>query len=503
MEVNVEELSEADARSMFREQITALAEGGADLIQLETFTDLNQIRWALEEAKACCDLPIIAQMTFPDGRHAPDGADAFEALESLHRAGAAVVGTNCGQGVAKVLRAIEYLGQRTNALLSAFPNAGLPQQVGGRFMYLATPEYIAESAERMVRAGVNLIGGCCGTTAADIAAIANRLASMKPARRVVQAPAASISVAAPAIPPRAVPDYLANLKRKTVILVELDPPKDTDVQKTVRAAQALKAAGVDAITLGDSPLATLRMNSVIAGAMVEREVDVPVICHLACRDRNLIGTQSLLLGAEALGLRSILALTGDPAKLGNHPAATSVYDLNSFKLIELILRMNRGQNHAGQPLGRPTAFTVGVAFNPNVRNLDMEVKRLQRKVQRGASFAMTQAVFDGPTMQRACAAAKELGIPVFAGVFPLLSNRHAEFLHNEFPGITVCEEVRNRMAAAAPDKEKMAAEGMAIARELIDAFRECADGLYLIPPFNRHRVAVELIQYIRSSARKQ
>jgi homocysteine S-methyltransferase len=280
----------------------------------------------------------------------------------------------------------------------------------------------------------------------------------------------------------------------------MDPPKGADIGLTLRAVRAIKEAGADAITLGDSPLATLRMDSTVMGSIIQRDLEVPVVCHIACRDRNLIGMQSMLLGAHALGVRSILAITGDPAKLGDHPDATSVYDLNSFKLIELVMRLNRGENQAGQTIGQPTSFCVGVAFNPNVRNLDLEVKRLERKVQRGASFAMTQAVFDADTMARACAAARSLGIPVFAGLYPLVSSRNAEYLHNEFPGIRICDEVRQRMAAAGPDKASMAAEGLAIARELIDAFRQCADGLYLISPLNRPRVPIQLLGHIRQSA---
>jgi homocysteine S-methyltransferase len=496
-----EEISETQVRAIFREQITALAEAGADLIQLETFTSLPQARWAVEEAKACCDLVVIAQMVLADGRHTADGVDGFVALESLRRAGADVVGTNCGHGVSKVLRAIEYLGGQTDAKLSAFANAGLPEQVEGRSLYLASPGYMAEAAERMVKAGANLVGGCCGTTAADIAAIAGRIGGMRPtARRGRGAAAVTVVERAEVVPVRPRAAFLGRLKEKTVVLVELDSPKGTDIAKTLRSAKAIKEAGADAITIGDSPLATMRMNSIIMGSLIEREVDVPVICHLACRDRNVIGMQGLLLGADALGLHSVLALTGDPAKVGDHPEASSVYDLNSFKLIEMIARMNRGQGHMGQSIGRATCFEVGVAFNPNVRNLESEVKRLKKKVERGATFALTQAVFDAEVMRRACEAAKELGIAVFAGVFPLLSSRHAEFLHNEFPGITVSEEVRHRMAGVGSEKEKMAAEGMAIARELIDAFRVCADGLYLIPPLNRAAIAVELLQYIHRAS---
>ncbi len=497
---NLAPLTEQQARAAFRQQISLLAEAGVDVIQLETFTDLDQLRWALAEAKACCDLPVIAQMTLPDGRHAPDGHDAYEALQSLRDQGADVIGTNCGHGVSRVLRAVEYLAQRTDAPLSAYPNAGMPEQVDGRLLYLTTPAYVAEAAARMADCGANLIGGCCGTTAAHIAAIAQRLGQRKPAQRAarIEVKLAPQPAAAAVAAPPTLPDFLEHRKQRIPVLVELDPPKTTDMAKLLQSAAAVKEAGADAVTLGDSPLAQLRMCGFTCGAAIMEQVGIPVICHLSCRDRNLIGTQGLLLGAHAQGIRNVLALTGDPAKVGNHPDAASVYDLNSFSLIETIARLNQGFNAAGQSIGKPTAFHVGVAFNPNKRDITPELRRLERKVERGATYALTQAVFDAATMQRACEAARHLGIPIFAGVFPLLSVNHAEFLHNEFPGITICDEVRRRMAKAAPDKQRMAEEGMAIARELIDEFRQCADGLYLIPPLNRAHVAVDLLQHIRS-----
>lgn len=495
-DLSVEELTEEEMRRAFAQQIEALATAGVDLLILETFSELSQIKLALEEAKKIAGMPVVAQMTFPDGQHAPDGTDAYEALELLHSLGADVVGTNCGQGVAKVLKAIEYLGSRTNARLSAFANAGLPQRVGGRFMYAVDPAYIAESAELMAKAGANLIGGCCGTTAADIAAIAARLRGRAPERRTVVQVKPSAAAAAPAAP-RALPDFLAKLGQKPVVLVELDAPRTTDLQKFLRSVSSLKAAGADAVTIGDSPLATLRMNGFMIAPTIERECEMPVVCHLACRDRNLIATQGLLLAAEAVGVRNILTITGDPAKLGDHPSATSVYDFNSFKLLELVAKMNAGQNLSGQNIGRPTRFTVGVAYNPNARNIDVEAARLAKKVQRGAQFAMTQAVFDVETLKRAVEAARPLGIPIFAGVYPLISHRNAEYLHNEFPGMTICQVVRDRMAAAAPDKPRMQAEGMAIARELIEQFVSIADGIYLIPPLNRAHVAVELMDFVK------
>jgi homocysteine S-methyltransferase len=258
----------------------------------------------------------------------------------------------------------------------------------------------------------------------------------------------------------------------------------------------LQEAGADAVTIGDSPLATMRMNGFMLASLVARECDIELVCHLACRDRNQIGTQGLLLSADAAGIRNVLAITGDPSKLGDYPDASSVYDFNSFKLCELISRLNAGTTLSGQALSRPTSFTIGVAYNPNVRNIDVEAKRLARKVERGAQFVMTQAVFDAATLKRAVDAARPLGVPIFAGVYPLVSHRNAEYLHNEFPGMTICQEVRDRMAAASPDKARMAAEGMKIAKELLDAYLDIADGIYLIPPFNRAATACELIQYI-------
>jgi homocysteine S-methyltransferase len=240
----------------------------------------------------------------------------------------------------------------------------------------------------------------------------------------------------------------------------------------------------------------MRMNGFMLAALATRECEIEIVCHLACRDRNLIATQGLLLGADALGIRNILTITGDPSKLGDYPDASSVYDFNSFKLLELIQRLNSGATLSGQALGKPTGFTAGVAYNPNVRNIDVEAKRLAKKVERGAQFALTQAVFDVATLQRAIDAARPLGIPIFAGVYPLVSHRNAEYLHNEFPGITICQEVRDRMSAAGPDKAQMAAEGMKIAKELIEQYLTIADGIYLIPPFNRAQVAVELVGFI-------
>jgi homocysteine S-methyltransferase len=489
---DIEELTDSDVADVFREQIIALVEAGPDLILLETFTDLDQLLIALAQAKALCDLPIVAQMSFPDGRHAPDGHDAADALAALRDTGADVVGTNCGQGVSKVLRAIEYVAPRVDAPLSAFPNAGLPENVHGRLLYLATPAYLADAAERLVDSGVSLIGGCCGTKATDIAAIVQRVGGREPVARKIVPRIVTKSIEPTALPPRPAPPFLRDLKARTAVLVELDPPRHASPRKLIDGAIALRDAGADAVTLGDSPLATLRMNSVIAADIVQRNAEIPAVAHLACRDRNLIGTQSLLLGAAALGVRHVLCITGDPAKLGENPDATSVYDLNSFKLVELVARLNQGRTLAGRELDKPTTFHVGVAFNPNVRNLDVETKRLKRKVERGADFVMTQATYDAKRMAEACDAARPLGVPVFAGVFPLLSSRHAEFLHNEFPGITMPDAVRRRMA----DSADPAAEGMAIARELIDAYRRCADGLYLVPPLNRYPIAVELLQYV-------
>jgi homocysteine S-methyltransferase len=492
-------LTDDDVRELFREPIVALADAGADLLILETFSDLQQLLLALEVAKSHTDLPVICEMAFHERGHTYTGVHVSTALEALAKAGADVVGANCGRGVRCVAAAVEYLTGHTDLPVCAFPNAGLPEYVDGRYLYGAPLPYLVDQALAMVERGCNLVGGCCGTTPQYIARLVERLGQRRPVARVrvgglpaVAATPTPVAAGWAAPPPGSL---LHRRDRKPFIVVEVDPPRDLHYETVLHRSQQLRDMGVDAITMGDNTIATLRMSNLPLAQIVQEEADVPVILHLTCRDHNLLGLQSLLMGAHIMGLHHVLALTGDPARVGDQPGATSVYDLNSFGLIELIARFNRGLNNAGIPLGKPTQFTVGVAFNSNGRNLPGQVARLRKKVSCGAHFAMTQPIYDVPRYHEMRRLTAELGIPIFVGVMPLLSGRNAEFLHNEVPGISLTDDIRRRMHGLSGKDGR--AEGQRICKELIDAMIDTADGFYLIPPQIRTEMAVELVEYIQ------
>jgi homocysteine S-methyltransferase len=371
-----------------------------------------------------------------------------------------------------------------------------------------------DSGVRMVEQGVNLLGGCCGTNPEYIRRIAQRLAGSRPAKRVhIPAPpppaeartavvALDVCVLAGSLLERYAPDVTPAAPPRPVVVVELDPPKNLNYEPVIRRAQQLRDMGVDAITMADNPVATLHMGNMALAQIVQREADVPVVVHLTCRDHNLLGLQSLLLSAHVMGLHHILALTGDPAKVGNQPGATSVYDVNSFGLIELIRQFNQGVNNAGQPLGRPTRFIVGVAFNPNTRNLAGQVARLQKKAQAGAHFAMTQPIYDPERFDQMMRETRDLRpvdgglerFPILVGCMPLLSERNAEFLHNEVPGITLTDDARRRMKGlSGPAGRKM---GLRICQELIDHMAGRADGFYIVPSQIRTEMAVDLVAHL-------
>jgi homocysteine S-methyltransferase len=496
-------LTEDDIRELFREQIVALAEAGADLLVLETFTDLPQLLLALESAKKHTDLPVICQMAFHERGHTFGGVHATVAAEALGQAGADVIGANCGKGVRCVVAAVEMMAAAGDWPISAYPNAGLPEYVDGRYLYGAPLPYLVDSAVQLAGRGVNLIGGCCGTTPEYIRRIAERLRGSKPARRARLAVTAQphveeAPVLGPVPPAGSVLDHLvrggARGERRPLVVVELDPPRDLRYEPVVRRARQLRDMGVDAITMADNPVATLHMGNMALAQIVQREADIPVIVHLTCRDHNLLGLQSLLMAAHVMGLHHLLALTGDPARVGDQPGATSVYDLNSFQLIELIRTFNGGLNNAGLPLHGRTHFTVGTAFNPNGRNLAGQVARLRRKVASGAHFAMTQPIYDPQRFDQMVQSTRDVSVPILVGSMPLLSERNAEFLHNEVPGICLTDDARRRMKGLSGKEGRRV--GMQICKELIDHMIEEADGFYIIPPQIRTEMAVELVDHI-------
>ncbi len=491
------ERSETDAAEAFREQAAALAEGGCDLLILETFADLGELELALKAVRSTCDLPVIAQLAFLEQGKTAKGADAEDAAFRLPQLGAAAVGANCGGGPMRVLQALRRMARATTAPLTAFANAGFPTRVGDRFIYLANPTYIAETARQMIEAGASLVGGCCGTTPADIREVAQLILGMKPSPRPAPAyrvPAVPRDGAAPARPLRR-PSFLDRVGRRPVVIAELDPPKHLDYSKVIDGARELATLGVDAITMAENPLATIRMSNTVLGHLVQEATGVRVICHITCRDRNLIGLQSHLMGAEALDIQYLLALTGDPARIGAQPGATSVYDLDSVGLMKLMSTLNRGENMAGHSIKKPTRFVIGAGFNPNSRRIDHQIKRLEMKIKAGAEFVLTQPVYDAAKIRETYALTASIGVPIFIGVFPLLSSRNAEYLHNEVPGIVIPESVRDRMRQAPEDRQKE--EGMKIALEMVEAALDVAPGIYIIPPQTTHRPAVELTRYIR------
>ncbi len=490
-----------DVAAIFHEQIRALLDGGADFIQLETFSDLEELKIALQMVKEVGEeCPVVCSMSFTEDGVTHRGVRMETAFRELQAAGATVVGANCCIGP----RALASLFTSRappppHAPYSAFPNAGRPEFMDGRYLYLTTPDYFAAQGVDLARNGVRLIGGCCGTRPEHIAALrdALRAANLQP-----QAAAVSITAPrdrapeAPAPRPPSHPTLLEIIRQRTLIVTEFDSPKTLVLDKMMAAARALKEAGTDFLTVADNSLAILRMSSVVTSHLVEKETGLRTIVHLACRDRNLIGTQSELMGMDALGLDHVLALTGDPSKVGDSPGATSVYDLNSISLLEGICAMNAGRTFGGRDLRRPTRFVKGCSFNPNVHNLDVQVKRLERKVAAGAQFVMTQPIFDRTLAKKTHAAVSGFNIPVLVGVMPLLNTRNTEFLHNEVPGIVIPDAVRERMRGK--DGEAGAAEGLKISRELAGEVLAHFKGIYLITPLVRYEATAALSSAIRN-----
>ncbi len=484
-----------DRAAIFGEQIAGLLEGGADVIFLETFLNDEELEVALGAKMQLSKVPAICSLACEQEGRLPSGLTLPEAFRKLTTLGADIVGVNCLNGPQATVHLLERIP--LEFLLSAYPNAGYPKYHEGRFIYYTSPDYFAKMTREMVAQGARLIGGCCGTTPRTIAAMAATLASLEPVRsktvRAILEPARRVppKVVAPA--EQSLLDLIAAGHR--VIICELDPPKTLALEKYFKGAQALVQAGCDAITLADNSLAILRVSNLAIGAMLKERFGITPLLHMSCRDRNVLGLQSELLGMAALGMRHVLPLTGDPARVGDHPGAASVYDVNSVQLIGIIKRMNEGFNHAGKSLSAATQFVVGCTFNPNSRNLDAQLSRLERKITAGAQYVMTQPVFDLRVLDEMAERTREFGVPIFTGVWPLLSGRQAEFLHNEVPGIVVPDEVRTKMAATEGDEG--GARGLEIAREISKAALERFPGVYLITPFLRYSATVELAAFAR------
>jgi len=486
----------AQATGAFEEQIAGLVEGGADLLILETFTNLPEILAAVSAARQTTDLPIVAQMTFAEDGLTLSAEEPSQVVQALERAGVDVIGVNCGVGPQVALQVLEQMRQQTRLPLSGQPNAGLPARVEGRFFYFATPEYFATFARQAADLGVAYIGGCCGTTPAHIAAMRAALKpAASPARITTPAPSNAIAIdlnPAEQLPPTAFAQRLN--ERAFVVSVEIDPPRGLNPAKCIAGAQLVKDAGADAVNIGDSPMARVRMSALSLAVMIRQHVGTDTLIHFTSRDKNLMALQAELIGAHALGIRNIIALTGDPPRIGDYPSATGVWDVDSIGLIKILQRLNEGYDWLGTSIGKPANFTIACAVNPAADDLDREIDRFRRKIEAGAHVAMSQPLYDRETLERFFERTGPLPIPFLLGVLPLQSSRHAEFMHNEVPGIVIPAQLRERMRLAG---ENGIAEGLAQSRELLRETKDLVQGVYLMPSFGRYEVVAELVHWLR------
>jgi len=493
--------SRDDARAIFAEQMRALKDGGADLFILETFSDLDELTQAIAAARDVdAATPVIAQAAINADGVTAYGATPEDIVRTLDAAGADVIGLNCSVGPQTILEAIEKMAPLTARKLSAQPNAGMPRDVGGRTMYMASPEYMSTYARHLVVAGAKLIGGCCGTTPAHVREIAEGVRPLAP--RSGRTSRATVTHVPPENKAAGVaPVPFAERSRwakkiaggEFVTSVELVPPRGVDASKLLRDAASLREAGVDAINVPDGPRAQSRMGAVLTSLLIEQHAHIETVTHYCCRDRNLLGMLSDLLGASAVGLRNVLLITGDPPKMGPYPSATAVFDIDSIGITNLVSNLNRGLDPGGNPIGEPTRFVIGVGVNPAALDVANERRRFEWKVEAGAEYAITQPVFDADQLETFLHSVELLRVPVVAGIWPLVSVRNAEFLANEVPGVTVPDEIIARMRRAnALSKEHAIQEGITIAREMLERVRPMVAGVQVSAPFGKAELALEV-----------
>jgi methionine synthase I (cobalamin-dependent)/5,10-methylenetetrahydrofolate reductase len=486
-----------EAQEFFREQAAALVDGGVDLFVLETFSDVAEIHQALLAVRSICDLPVVAQMTIQTDGNTSYGTSPEVFTRQLDELGADVIGLNCSVGPHMMLEAIEKMRAVTKRKLSAQPNGGLPRQVEGRMFYMASPEYMAKYAKRFIQAGVKFIGGCCGTTPEHIKQIANSVAALSPGRSKVRVFVPEEKPPDVEVTPREQKSRFAKkiCAGQFVTSVEIVPPKGCDPSKMLESVQLLKEAGVDAVNVPDGPRAQSRMGVLAVSTLIEQRVGIETVVHYCCRDRNLLGMTSDLLGAAALGLRNLLIITGDPPKMGPYPEATAVFDIDSIGLVNMVNRLNHGLDIGGNPIGKPTSFYIGVGVNPCAVELDYELRRFEWKVEAGAEFAITQPTFDVEQLRGFLKRIEHCRIPIIAGIWPLVSYRNAEFLANEVPGVVVPESVLDRMRKVS-DKEAARLEGLKIAQETLLEVRDLVHGVQVSAPFGKVQYALDVFSVL-------
>jgi len=489
-----------EARAAFREQIAALLEGGIDVLMFETFGYVEELHQAYQAARELnVQVPIIAQVTVDEDANCLDGSTPEVFAPRLEEWGVDVIGCNCSVGPVAMLEAIERVRAATKVPISAQPNAGIPRSVEGRNIYLCSPEYMASYARKFVGAGVRLVGGCCGTTPEHIRV-------MKSALRVTQARAkAGDSQTKASVAPQvvtAIPlEQRSRLGAKIargefVTMVEIVPPKGTNIQKELEGARFLQSVGVDGINIPDSPRASARMSNQALSLLLQQQAGIEAVLHYTCRDRNVLCIQSDLLGAAAIGIRNLICITGDPPKMGSYPDATAVFDVDAIGLVNIVRNLNLGLDIGGNPIGTGTSFAIGVGANPGVPNIDEEIRRFEYKVEAGAEFAVTQPVFDFSLLENFLRRIEHCRIPVVAGIWPLVSVRNAEFMKNELR-VSVPDSILERMNRA-PNPEAARHEGVAIAREMLSAIRNMVEGAQISAPQGRYSSAVDVLEALGS-----
>jgi homocysteine S-methyltransferase len=477
---------------LFAEQAALLDGRGIDLFMIETFYDLDELETAIEAVRGVSSLPIVATLTFDEGAETLAGVTGAEAAERLRPMGLAAIGANHGAGLHAALGALESMGGDGDLPLAALPNVGLASLSGGRVIYPhATPEYFAEFAAHARRLGARLIGGCCGTTPLEIAAIASAVEQ----EREPSAPLDVVEreLVEPRLDGRPYETELARKLREGewVTCVELDPPKGGTYDAMLGVARHLKLSGkVDLVDINDNPMARARANALMASVAIERECGIETIPHVTPRDTSIMGLESLLLGAHAEGVRNVLSVTGDPPEIGDYPGSQGVYEVDSIGLSQVVSQLNRGEDYNGKGIDAPTSFFLGVAVNPSADDLETEAERFRQKIEAGASFAMTQALFDLSYLDRFEELIGGWPVPLLLGIFYVRSYQLAVRLHNEVPGIVVPEEVQRRLEQAGP---RAGAEGLALAKELYGEAREKVAGVYVIPPFKQPEAALDLL----------
>ncbi|MCU7557895.1 bifunctional homocysteine S-methyltransferase/methylenetetrahydrofolate reductase [Macrococcus capreoli] len=480
-------------------QIETLASSGVDALLFETYYDLEELLHVIKIGKTY-QLPIIAQLTASTTKYLKDGQAIPEAIQQLIDIGADVVGLNCHHGPHHMIQTFKHLDIPKHAYLSCYPNASLLDIEDEVIKYSDNAVYFSNAAQSLVAEGVRLIGGCCGTTPEHIKKISEAVSHLAPVTNKDVIPIERHHNFRPGERKKHIGDLV---KERPTVVVELDTPKHLDTTAFFKGVKALEEAGVDAVTLADNSLANVRISNIAAASIIKQRYNIRPLVHVTCRDHNLIGLQSHLLGLSLLGIDDILAVTGDPSKIGDFPGATSVFDVNSCGLSEIIQQFNQGINADGATLKRKTSFSVAGAFNPHTKHLQRAVERLTKKIEAGMSYFITQPVFDRTQIKEIYEATKHLDVPIIIGVMPITSYNNALFLHNEVPGIKIPEYILKQFEAVQEDRAQTKAVSIKISKQLIDEVYSYFNGLYLVTPFMKYEMTEELAKYAKEITNNQ